>query len=180
MRTAVVVTAVLMSLSLPLLSLAQRDKRDPLTPVEIEKIREAGIYPTDRVKLYTEFVDEHVKEIKDLAARPHSAARAKKLDDSLQDLAALTDEFGSNLDVYDDRKADVRKALAKLNEDTPHWTETLRNLKSEPGFDLSRTDATESMKDLSDQAAQMLKDQTKYFEEHKDQAGQDRYEPAPR
>lgn len=159
---------------------AQREKREPLTGVEIEKIREAGIYPVDRVKIYAEIVDEHVNRIKGLGARAHTSARVAKLDNELQDLAALVDEFGSNLDQYNERKADIQKSVTKLNEMTPKWMEALEGLRSEPGFDISRTEAIESMKDLAEQAAEIAKDQTTYFKEHKDQRGQERYEPPPK
>lgn len=156
---------------------AQKNKVDPLTAPQIEKIREAGDNPPERVKLYREFMQEHVDAVKEYGAKGHSPSRAKRLDDELQSVAALADEYGSNLDVYDERKADIRKALKELNEAIAKWQEVLQSLKVEPTYDLSRTDALASLKDLADQASKMLKDQTKYFEEHPDQKGQERYEP---
>ena len=35
--------------------LAQKEKREPLTGAQIEEIREAGIDPNGRVKLYTKY-----------------------------------------------------------------------------------------------------------------------------
>ncbi len=87
------------------------------------------------------------------------------------------DELGSNLDVYSDRKADIRKSLKGLNESVQRWQTLLKDLPSEPGFELSRQDAIESSNDLAQQAKQLTADQTAYFELHKDQKGQDRYEP---
>jgi protein-tyrosine-phosphatase len=162
----------------PLLS-AQKEHRQPLTETQVEQIREAGIDPGARVKLYTKFLGEHVDAIKGLTNRAHSASRSKRLDDELQDLTALMDEFGSNLDQYGERKADMRVALKALNEATPHWLEALNALPSEPVFDLSRKEAIDSEKDLADQTAQMLKEQTDYFNLHKDEKGQDRAEPKP-
>ena len=156
---------------------AQRNQRDTLTPAQVEKIREAGIDPPGRVKLYTQFVDEHVDTIKALAKRAHSAARAHQMDNELQDLAALMDEFSDNLDVYSDRKADIRKSLKPLAEATKRWQATLREIPSEPGFDLSLKDATASSKDLADEAASMLTEQTAYFKIHKDERYQQREEP---
>lgn len=169
------VVAIGLTLALPLQ--AQRNKRDPLTGPQIEKIREAGDDPPGRVKLYAEFMQDHVDVVKEYGAKGHSPSRAKRLDDELQDVAALADEFGSNLDVFDERKADIRKALKDLNEAIPKWQEVLNTLKVESTYELSRTDALASLKDLSDQAQEMLKDQTKYFDEHPEQKGQERYEP---
>jgi hypothetical protein len=156
---------------------AQKEKRDPLTGPQIEQIREAGIDPVERVRLYTKFLDEHVDTIKGLTPRAHSAARSRRLDDELQDLTALMDELGSNLDVYSDRKADIRNSLKPLTESTQHWLEVLHALATEPGFDLSRKEAIESGQDLADQAKTLLQEQTEYFNLHKDEKGQDRAEP---
>lgn len=156
---------------------AQKEKREPLTEAQIEQIREAGIYPTDRVNLYTKFLNEHADVIKGLTNRAKSAARARRLDEELQDFTALMDEFGSNLDVYSDRHADIRKALKPLTEATPRWLAILRALPGEPGFDLARKEAIESGEDLADQAKRLLQEQTDYFNLHKDEQGQDRAEP---
>src|SRR5579864_5282913 len=90
---------------------AQKEKREPLTGPQVEQIREAGIYPDDRINLYTKFIGEHAETIKSLTTRGKSASRAHRLDDELLDLTALMDELGSNLDEYTDRKADLRKSL---------------------------------------------------------------------
>lgn len=156
---------------------AQKEHRQPLTEVQVDKIREAGIDPDARVKLYTQFVGEHVDTIKGLTPRIHSGARSKRMDDELQDLTALMDELGSNLDQYGERKADMRKALKTLTDESKRWSDVLNALPTEPGFDLSRKEAIDSEKDLADEAAQMLKEQTEYFDLHKDEKGQDRAEP---
>ena len=156
---------------------AQKEHRQTLTPAQVDQIREDGIYPDDRIHLYTKFIDQRVDTIKGLSDRGRSSARAHRLDSELQDLTALMDELGSNLDQYGDRKADLRKSLKGLNDITPHWLEVLNGLHSEPVFDLSRKEAIDSGKDLADQASQLLKDQTAYFDLHKDERGQDRAEP---
>jgi transcriptional regulator of met regulon len=156
---------------------AQKNKRDPLTEVEAEKIREAGIDPAERVKLYTKFVDEHMSTIKGLTNRGHSPARAKRLDDELQSLTSLMDELGTNLDTYSDRHADLRPALKPLTESTQRWLLNLRALAGESEFNLSRKEAIESGQDLADQAERLLREQTDYFNVHKDERGQERSEP---
>lgn len=166
-----------MSMMLGMPAPAQKEHRQPLTEVQVDKIREAGIDPDARVKLYTQFVGEHVDTIKGLTPRIRSAARAKRMDDELQDLTALMDELGSNLDQYGERKADMRKSLKGLTDETKKWVDVLRAVPADPGFDLARKEAIDSEKDLGDQATQMLKEQTDYFDLHKDEKGQDRAEP---
>jgi hypothetical protein len=169
----VVALACLSAVPLP----AQKEKREPLTGPQIEEIREAGIYPDDRVNLYTKFINEHADTIKGLTSRGKSPSRAQRLDNELQDFTALMDELGSNLDVFSERKSDIRKALKVLNESTPRWLGILRALAGEPGFDVARKEAIESGEDLADQAKRLLTEQTDYFAQHKDQQGQDRAEP---
>ena len=158
-------------------STAQKEKREPLTGAQIEQIREAGIFPDDRISLYTKFINEHADTIKGLTSRAKSAGRAQRLDGELLDLTALMDELGDNLDVYSDRKADIRKALKTLSESAPRWLGILRALAGEPGFELSRKEAIESGEDLADHSKRLLTEQTDYFNEHKEEKGQERAEP---
>ena len=170
-------TALLVLLLLAAPLFAQKDKREPLTEDEIEQIREAGIVPSQRIDLYTKFLNQHADTIKSLTARKKNDARALHLDNELQDFTALMDELGSNLDTYSDRHADIRKALKPLSESTDRWLSILHALIGEPGFDLARKEAIESGEDLTDQAKRLLTEQTEYFKEHKDEANQERAEP---
>jgi hypothetical protein len=159
---------------------AQKEKREPLSEDQIEQIREAGVDPDVRVALYTKFINERADNLKVLTNRVKSPARSHRLDGDLQDLTALMDEFGANLDVYSDRHADIRKSLKPLPDATHRWLGILRALAGEPGFDLARKEAIESGEDLADQATRLLTEQTEYFKLHKDEQGQDRAEPKPK
>lgn len=172
-----VLTLTLLSLLLAVPLHAQKEKREPLTETQQEQIAEAGIDPVSRVDLYVKFLNERADTIKGLTTRGHSSARSYRLDNELQDFAALMDELGSNLDLYSDRKADVRKSLKGLNESIQRWQSILNGLHSESGFELARQDAIEASSDLSQQAKQLTSDQTAYFDLHKDEKGQDRAEP---
>lgn len=167
----------LISLVLVLNLAAQKEQRQPLTEAQIDKIREAGIYPDQRIELYTQFMSEHADTIKGLINRKQSVARAKRIDDELLDLTALMDELGSNLDQYSERKADMRISLRKLNEAAPRWLTILRTLAGEPTFDEARKEAIEAGEDLAADSKRMLEEQTTYFNEHKDEKGQERAEP---
>lgn len=156
---------------------AQSEKREPLTEAQIDKVRETGIDPNGRVALYTKFLDDHADAIKALAGRAKSPGRSRQLDDALQDFTALLDELGSNLDVYSERKSDVRKSLKPLTEAAERWLGMLRALAAEPGFEVSRAEAIASGKDLAGQANDLLKEQTEYFKTHKDEKGQEWKEP---
>lgn len=177
MRAIFRLVAILICLCAAAPLLAQKEKREPLTEAQIDQIREAGLFPNERVDLYTKFLNEHAEVIKGLAGRAKSEARSRRLDDELQDFTALMDELGSNLDIYSDRRADIRKSLKSLSEATQNWLKILRALTGELGFDLARKETIESGEDLADQATSLLKEQTDYFNLHKDEQGQDRAEP---
>jgi hypothetical protein len=180
MRSLRSIPIVLICLLLAAPSLAQKEKPEPLTEAQIEEIREAGIAPNERVNLYTKYTSEHADTIKGLTNRAKSLARAKRIDGELQDLTALMDEFGSNLDVFSERHSDIRKSLKPLTEATDRWLGILRALPGEPGFDLARKEAIESGQDLADQAKRLLAEQTEYFNLHKDEQNQDRAEQKER
>jgi DNA repair ATPase RecN len=163
----------------PALGAGQKTHHDPLTEAQVEKIREAGIDPNERIKLYTDFLSDHVNTVKSLTNRAKTSARAIRLDRELQDIATLMDELGSNLDTYSDRHADMRPALKNLAESSQRWMTTLRALAGEAPFDLSRKEAIEAGDDIADQAKRLLQEQTYYFNEHKEDKGQERSEPKP-
>ena len=172
---AIVLMMPMLASSLP----AQRLPHDPLTRAQASKIAEASIDPPLRVKLYTKYISEHADSIKALAKRADTAARNHRIASDLEDFADLMDELGSNLDMYSDRKADIRKALKPLSEAIVRWQTVLHDLPNEHGFDLERTDAIDSSNDLSDQTKQLIQSQDAYFKEHKDQKGQQRALPQP-
>jgi hypothetical protein len=156
---------------------AQKEQRQPLTEAQIEKIREAGIDPDQRIELYTKFLDEHAETVKSLTNRRQSVARGKRIDDELLDLTALMDELGANLDQYSERKADMRNALKKLNEATPRWVSILHTLAGEPAFDEARKEAIEAGEDIAADSKRLLDEQMAYFATHKEEKGQERAEP---
>ena len=170
---AAVLACLLFSAPLP----AQKEKREPLTDAQITQIRASGADPGYRVKLYVQFLNEHAEAIKGLGNHGYSAARNQRLANELQDLTALMDDIGSNLDTYSDRHADIRVVLKTLNEATPRWMGILHALAGDPDFDLARKEAIESLEDLADQAKRLLTEQTAYFKLHPDEKGQDRAEP---
>ena len=155
----------------------QKKKREPLTEAQVEKIAEAGIDPNARVGLYTQYLNEHADAIKALSIRAKTEARASKLNDALEDFTALQDELSDNLDLFADRKADIRKSLKALTEAEPRWQGILRALVGEPAFDLARKEALESGQELIGDAQRLLQEQTEYFKQHPDEVGQDRWEP---
>ncbi len=168
--------ACLFSLILAAPLWAQRNRIEPLSPSQQEKIAEAGIAPDLRIGLYTKFLNEDAEIIRRLVNR-RERGRVRAMDTQLQKFSALTDELASNLDEYGDRKADLRKSLKSLNEAVPRWKELLKSLPNENGFQISRSSALDSVNDLADQTKKITADQEAYFKEHKKAKGQQREEP---
>jgi predicted nucleic acid-binding Zn-ribbon protein len=169
--------AILLCLFLTAPVAAQKEQRNPLTDEQAQQIAEAGIDPVARVNLYVKFLNERSDTIKDLIKRAKSPSRARRIDDELQDFTALMDELGDNLDVFSERKADIRRSLKGLNESLQRWQGVLHELPSEPVFELSLKEAVDSVGDLADQTKQLTADQEAYFKAHPDEKGQDRAEP---
>ena len=71
---------LLAAILVPSFALAQKQRHDVLTEAQVEKIREAGIDPNQRIKLYTEYLNDHVNTVKGLTNRRVSDARAQHLD----------------------------------------------------------------------------------------------------
>ena len=155
----------------------QKEKREPLTGTQQDQIAEAGIDPAARISLYVKFINEHSDTIKGLIKRAKGPARSHRIDDELQDFTALMDELGDNLDVYSQRKADLRTSFKVLDDGVKQWQGVLHDLPSEPGFELSLKEALESSTDLSDQTKLITADQEAYFKAHPDDKGQQRAEP---
>src|SRR6185312_546899 len=74
---------------------AQRQVRDPLTPAQADEIAKAGIYPDQRVHLYTKYLNEHARTIESLAKRADTRGRNLQKANDLEDFADLMDELGS-------------------------------------------------------------------------------------
>ncbi len=174
MRT---LAAILFCLLLAAPLAAQKEKRNPLTDKQAQQIAEAGTDPVARVDLYVKFLNERSDTIKDLIKRTKSPSRARRIDNDLQDFAALMAELGDNLDVFSERKADIRNSIKGLNESIQRWQGVLHDLPSEPVFELSLKEALDSAGDLADQTKQITSDQEAYFKAHPDEKGQDRAEP---
>jgi hypothetical protein len=176
LATARVLASILVCLLSATLA-AQSNRREPLSEAQIEEIRAAGGNPSERINLYTKYLKQRAEILAGLNKRAHSPARAQRIHEELLDFTALLDELTSNLDQYGDRKADLRPALKLLNEALPHWLEAARAFSPEPAFELAQKESIASAQDLKEQAADLLKEQTAYFNAHKDEKNQERAEP---
>jgi hypothetical protein len=101
---------------------AMERKHDPLTDDEIDQLREVALDPEKRLKLYADFARLRFTAIesarlpkKPETAKPYSpkpdADEPRSLHDLMEDFLAVYDELDENIGMYEDRQADLRKAM---------------------------------------------------------------------
>jgi hypothetical protein len=97
-------------------------RHDPLTSDEIDQLREAALDPEKRLKLYADFARLRFTAIENarLPKKPDAgktdagkfdAEDPRSLHDLMEDFLAVYDELDENIGTYEDRRADLRKAL---------------------------------------------------------------------
>lgn len=110
------------------LAAAQR-KRDPLTPPEIDQLRDTAMEPELRLKLYVKFARARLTSLEQMRNDPKATDRARQTHDGLEDFLAVYDELNDNIDTYVERKDDVRKPLKAVIEADTEFQAKLRALK---------------------------------------------------
>lgn len=140
--------------------------RDPLTDKEVDDLREAAQEPQKRMKLLISFAKARMEMIEHMRSDPQLAGENySEMHRLLQDVTSLVDEVDDNLDMYDDRSADLRKPLKAVIEMDSEFQLKLRTLKetSTPaqlktyGFALDT--ALDAVNESGDSAREMLQDQ---------------------
>jgi hypothetical protein len=114
------------------LATAQR-RRDPLTPPEIDQIRDASWEPRQRLTLYVQFARARLVKLEQMRNDPKTQDRARQTHDLLDDFQLLYDELNDNIETYVDRKDDIRKPLKLIIEADTEFQAKLRALKDAAG-----------------------------------------------
>jgi len=152
---------------------AQKSDRDPLTPAEVDQMREAADYPNKRLELMVRFARERIAMIELLRSDPPSPTRPKEIHDYLQDFLTLLDETDDNIDMYESHKADMRKGLKLLIEANSEWQLQLRQLKEKsPPAELEQysfvlANVSDALGDSAKNARETLEEQNKLAAEKK-------------
>jgi len=91
---------------------APAKQRDPLTPDEIDQLREVAQEPELRLKLLADFAGARLTTIEKVRAEEKSEKNTPQaIHDLIEDFLAVYDELDDNIAMYEDRKSDLRKAL---------------------------------------------------------------------
>jgi hypothetical protein len=110
---------------------AQR-RRDPLTPLEADQLRDQAQEPNLRLKLYVQFGRARLDALDKMRADPKTTDRGTETRDGLQNFLDVYDELNDNIDTYEDRKTDFRKALNSVIEADVEFQAKLRALQATP------------------------------------------------
>src|SRR5271170_267588 len=154
---------VLLALALPLH--AQRNE-SALSEGEIEQLRDSAYVANDRVLVFIKLLDTRDKAILDLFAHPRKPGREEDPHDLFEQFTAIADELNDNLDDYGPHHRDIRKALPKLLEATERWSSNLKQPPENAAYDLSRKLALEAIRDIREEATQLVEDQKTWFAAH--------------
>lgn len=109
---------------------AQR-RSDPLTQEEIDLLRDSAIEPEPRMKLYVQFARARLVKLEQMRADPKVKNRGDQTHQMLEDFLAVYNELNDNLDNFEGRRADLRKAMRFVVEGDTEFQAKLRALKDD-------------------------------------------------
>jgi hypothetical protein len=144
-----------------------QSRKDPLTDQQIEDVREAGVNPPERIKLFVGYVDERAKGIHSINADPIAQNKSLRIHNLLEEFTRLSDELQDNMDNFDEQHADLRKVLKEIVDKTTEWTTILNEPKPSAQYDFARKTAIDSNQSAHETATKMLADEITYFAEQK-------------
>jgi hypothetical protein len=150
--------------------LCAQSRKDPLTERQIEDVREAGVEPLERVKLFLGYVDDRAKAIHSLTADTLAQNKPARLHNLLDEFTRLSDDLQDNMENFDQEHADLRKVLKQIVDKSGEWTTVLNEPPPSPQYDFLRKTAIEANQSVHEAATQMLPDEEKYFAEKKKEA----------
>jgi len=142
-------------------------RRDPLTPGEVDQLRDAAQDPDQRVKLFLQFARARLSAIEQVRADPKETNRAQQTHDRLQDFLDVYDELNDNLDTFVERKADLRKAAKSVIDADTEFQARLRAIKTsienskeeKRQYDFVLTDALDAVNSSVPDHRQLLAEQ---------------------
>ena len=137
-----------------------------LSEKEIEELRDSAYVPADRVIVFIKFLDKRSKAVQDLFAHPRKPGREQDTHDLVEEFTSIADELNDNLDDYGPHHRDIRRSLPKLVEATDRWATALKTPPDDPAYTVSRKLALESIRDIREEATQLIEDQRAWFAAH--------------
>ncbi|HXH50041.1 MAG TPA: hypothetical protein VNM47_11920 [Terriglobia bacterium] len=140
---------------------------DSLTPVEVDKLRDAQD-PSERIKVFVSFQQDRLGRM--AVASESNGDSQDNVDDLLNQYISIDNELKDWIQYQFDHDGDMRKGLRVLLDEGPKQLEMLRHMQSSPGagtgdYSNSLRDAITDMNDTLEGATQALAAQQKKFPE---------------
>jgi hypothetical protein len=165
---------VLALLALNLAASAQRQS-DPLTNEEINQLRDTAVEPELRMKLYVEFARARLVALEQMRANPKTTGRGPQTHNMLEDFLSIYDELDNNLDNFEKRRDDLRKALQVIIAGDTEFQAKLRALKDAAAtkpdelkeYNVLLSDAIETVDSSADDHRKLLAEQVEFYKKKK-------------
>ena len=106
-------------------------RSDPLTQEEIDLLRDSAVEPEPRMKLYVQFARARLVKLEQMRADPKVKDRPGQTHQMLEDFLSVYNELNDNLDNFEGRRSDLRKALRWVVEGDTEFQAKLRALKDD-------------------------------------------------
>jgi len=164
--------ALLLALVLP--AFAQR-RPDPLTPEEIDQLRDTAVDPEKRMKLYVDFARARLVALEKLRSDPKTNDRPAQTHRMIEEFLTIYNELDDNLENFEARRSDLRKALKTVIEGDTEFQAKLRALKDDPraskeeanDYQFVLSDAIESVDSSTEDHRKMQVEQEQIWKQQK-------------
>ena len=160
---------------------AGQRRQDPLTNDEISQLRDTAVEPEQRMKLYVQFARARLVALEQMRANPKTTDRGHQTHRMLEDFLAVYDELDNNLDNFEQRKSDLRKAMQTIIAADTEFAAKLRALKSDAmakpdelrEYEVELSDAIETVDQSADDHKKLYAEQIEYFKKKKKPSGKE-------
>jgi hypothetical protein len=141
---------------------AQESKRDYLTTLEADKIRDAE-QPAQRIKLFIEFAADRLKKFHYELARPSSERmRSERLNSLLNAYTGCVDDAAELIDLGRERQDDIRAGIKEMQKRAKEFLPQLEKLAAEGQelalYKITLEDAIEATKQAQADAEKAAKE----------------------
>ncbi len=137
-----------------------------MSQAEIESLRDASYIPVDKIKAFEKMLDDREHRIDDLLKKGRGPEFGPEMHDAMEQMGSIADELNDNLDDYNSKHRDVRKALPKLLQEIDRWSTSLRAAGEDDRYKVVRKIALDTLQDMRSIAEEMQSTQATYFKEH--------------
>lgn len=137
---------------------AQQEKKDYLTDLEGDRIRDA-VTPPERMKLFVIFADDRLKKFQyELTRTVPEGRRAEILNGLLNAYAGCIDDAADQIEVAREKQVDIRAALKNMQSKGKEFLEALQKInQGGPEYDIYKDTLQDAIEGTQDALADVDK-----------------------